>query len=511
MARYIAGFVDGFTHHHPFIHMPTFRITNYTRSPELVLALLAVGAQYRYEYSRAIDLYRVGRSIVLGRMQSAELSSVGHIVSSNLPSEQSPRDGAVSVVTNMEPIDTLGAMLLLSTFASWQADPTLVRESLEYQALLARLARDCGLREEQLPDVDGDVDGDDWLKWIPRESSRRTKLSVFTFLNLQSIAFGLPPVLLGNEINLRLPGSCRQWLAPDQQSWLDAREEAPQATYFRDMLCRLWTDNDDDNDRVESGGGDTVTEVMPVTTPFGNFVLIHALLQRLVQSWQFCHTASLPTSSGKSGSQKPPHHLHRINGTGNYFEKSLRRWRDSWQKAPESLLDLTNSKDSLSWSATSLLGLAHVRVYFDLGARRSELLQLNSHRYSPDVIADVAWAAPSPVRGPHLLNALLHSVHALSVPAQLGIHYLANCHAFFMSLQHAFCFFECAVFLSKWLLSLCGHDEPGRAITGRRLLILHLLHHQIHHSESNNLSQTWNASWSTGLWPWSRRFRPRRA
>lgn len=465
MARYVAGFVDGFTHHHPFIHMPTFRITNYARSPELVLALLAVGAQYRYEYSRALDMYRVGRSIVLGRMQSGELSSVGHLASSNLPTEQSSQGGGVSVATG-EPIDTLGAILLLSTFASWQGDPALVRESLEYQPLLARLARDCGLCEGQVPDFDGDVDGDDWLEWIPRESSRRTKFSVFTFLNLQSIALGLPPVLLSNEINLRLPGSCRQWLAQDQQSWLEAREEAPQATYFRDMLCRLWTGSGDDHEHGD-GGGNKDTEAMPVTTPFGNFVLIHALLQRLIQSWQFSHTASLTTTIGSSGKQKPLHQHPHMNGSGSIFEKSLRRWRDSWQKAPESLLDLTNSKDSLSWSATSLLGMAHVRVYFDLGARRSELLQLKNRRYSPEVIADVAWAAPPPVRGPHLMNALLHSVHALSVPAQLGIHYLANCHAFFMSLQHAFCFFECAVFLSKWLLSLCDSDGPEKVITGK--------------------------------------------
>lgn len=52
MARYVTGFVDGFTRHHPFIHMPTFRVTNYTRSPELVLALLAVGAQHRFELAR---------------------------------------------------------------------------------------------------------------------------------------------------------------------------------------------------------------------------------------------------------------------------------------------------------------------------------------------------------------------------------------------------------------------------------------------------------------------------
>ncbi|KAK7699862.1 hypothetical protein SLS64_011292 [Diaporthe eres] len=455
--------------------MPTFRVTNYPRSPELVLALLAVGAQYRYEYSRALSLYRSGRAIVLGRMQSGELSSVGHIGPPNLPSERRSREDGASVTTT-DPVDTFGAILLLSTFASWQGDPALVRESLEYQHLLARLARDCGLCEEQPLDVDGDADGDDWLEWVPRESSRRTKFSVSTFLNLQSIALGLPPVLLSNEINLRLPTSCRQWLAQDQQSWLAAREETPQATYFRDVLCRLCTDSGDDDGLDHGGNKDT--EPMPVTTPFGNFVLIHALLQRLVLSWQFSHTSCLPTSSSALSSQKPLHLQHHPNGSGGTFEKSLRRWRDSWQNAPECLLDLMKSKDSLSWSATSLLGLAHVRVHFDLGSRRSELLHLNDPSSSRGVIADVALAAPSPVRGPHLLNALLHSVHALSVPAQLGIHYLANCHAFFLSLQHAFCYFECAVFLSKWLLSLCGDDDRERVVT-----------------DSDNLLQTWSVRW----------------
>lgn len=125
-------------------------------------------------------------------------------------------------------------MVLLATFASWQCNPAIVRESLEHQPLLAKLSRNCSLCEKQLPENDGDG----WLKWVPVESSRQVKFSVFTFPNTQSTDLGLQPMPLGNGINLRLSTSYRQWPAQDQQSWLQPREEAPRATYFRDMLSR---------------------------------------------------------------------------------------------------------------------------------------------------------------------------------------------------------------------------------------------------------------------------------
>lgn len=44
MSPYIAGYVEDFSHHHPIIHLPTFSITNYKGAPELVLAIVAIGA-----------------------------------------------------------------------------------------------------------------------------------------------------------------------------------------------------------------------------------------------------------------------------------------------------------------------------------------------------------------------------------------------------------------------------------------------------------------------------------
>jgi hypothetical protein len=46
---FIQCHIDGFTRHHLFIYMPTFRIPNYPRSSGLVLGIFAVGASTNLE------------------------------------------------------------------------------------------------------------------------------------------------------------------------------------------------------------------------------------------------------------------------------------------------------------------------------------------------------------------------------------------------------------------------------------------------------------------------------
>ncbi|KZL76815.1 C2H2 transcription factor [Colletotrichum tofieldiae] len=286
-----------------------------------------------------------------------------------------------------------------------EEDQNLVRKSLDYQGMLAWCIRESGL-------IGGaPFDGDDWHVWAREESNRRAKLSAFCFLNLQSLVFNVPPVLLANELDLRLPVACDEWLANDSSKWIQARAKGPALVRFQEALVALVEPHSEDG---------------PVTSPFGNFVLIHALLQRLMVTKQLCldrQTQRLaPEESAK-------------------FELSLHRWREQWCKAPESVLDVRNTKGSLSWTATSLLGLAHVRLYFTRRGQRQ------------------------------LVYALLHAVHALNIPVQLGIDYLASCQAFFWSLQHSFCSFEAAIFLSKWLFMLVGDQESAALDTNERQIV----------------------------------------
>ena len=392
MSRYIAGYVEGFSHHHPLIHMPTFSVSYYKEVPELVLAMMAIGAQYRYERLGGLALYRASRTIVFHRRKYN---------SSTIPR-----------------IETLGALLLLAKFATWQHDERLIEEAIEYQYMMAKYARESGLTELE------QSDGDDWVAWSCKETSRRIKLGVFCFLNLQSLTFQTPPVLTSKEIHLRLPTSCKEWTATDSDEWKSCRANALPLVEFQDALVQLLQTSDSSNVRV--------------TSPFGNYILIHAVLQQLIISRQLV----LDPSNG-CNSCIPSDQASR-------FQSILDRWKEAWHCAPESVLDLKSPRDSLSWSAMTFLGLTHIRIHFDMGQYR--ILQCGD----PVRIALAAHNCYPPGRGSHLMQAILHSAHILNIPVQLGVSYLSNCQAYMWSIQHCICYFEYTVFLSKWLWTLSG-------------------------------------------------------
>lgn len=80
-------------------------------------------------------------------------------------------------------------------------------------------------------------------------------------------------------------------------------------------------------------------------------------------------------------------------------------------------------------------------------------------------IANRLRQVPSLPPGPHLLPAILHAAHALSIPVRLGVNYVARSHAFVWSIQHSLCGVEFAVFLSRWLYCI-SHCRTKRALDG---------------------------------------------
>ena len=130
IARYMSGFVDRFSNHHPFIHVPTLRILACHRSPEMILALLAMSTQYRYETKVANALYQAGRSIMLDRLHG------GHL---HPPTNVAPcRHASMPDTVHQDYMDRTRARLLLATYCSWQSQAVRIQECLEYQGLIVR-------------------------------------------------------------------------------------------------------------------------------------------------------------------------------------------------------------------------------------------------------------------------------------------------------------------------------------------------------------------------------------
>jgi len=457
LSRYIAGYINGFHEHLPFIHVPTLSVA--TSAPELVLALAAVGAQYRFENSRGIELFYAAKAVVLEQVrrrdefpvpQSWDRPRTGSVSHSppggfkGLGSISSPFPFGTSeeVISpnSKEQLDSIQALLLLTAFATWERHQELLREALTFQSNLARLVREAGLTSPEIVQSPEDLT---WEDWVRIEGEKRTKLMVYCIFNLHSITWNVPPQILNSELKLDLPDPSNEWKAPNAAIWktLHLANAAPPMP-FQETFSRLFT-------KAPHSPGTPVS-------PLGNYVLVHALIQQIF----FARQVSL-VWPGVSGMNLRADDI-------SVLERALSAWKSAWRRAPESSLDPQNPNGPVAFTSTALLGLAYIRLHVDMGPLR------HLETRDPIRIADALRYTPPIARDPRLTSALLHSAHALSIPVRLGIDFVAKTQTFFWSIQHSLCSLECAFLLSKWLAALsCVGPGGGAHLTEheRKLLM----------------------------------------
>jgi hypothetical protein len=429
LTRYITAFFGGFHSHFPYIHRSTFQPSC---SPlELTLSMAAAGAQYCFEKRSSERLFKVSKAIVFERLRLEEThfgpQTLGLIASNNVYTpEAAPaarRSGPWC------PLDMAKTLLTLVGFATWERKD-LLQQAFWLRGLLVQALRDIGLREEVVSTSGSTSRSAMWDQWVRLESARRTKLVAFCYINVHSIAYNVHPLLWSSELHLRLPCCTPQWQAASAAQWSALRREGKEdQMLFQQALSVLLQDP-------------TGTEsVQPIPSPIGNYVLLHALLQRI----HVVRELSFPMTSCTSISAPE---LQTIT-------RALRSWTSLWQQTPESILDPNNESGPIPFTSSALLVVAYVRLSLDIGQYR----HLESR--DPTVIAAGLKQIPDIERNDNLLSALLYSTHALSIPVRLGIDRVARSQAFFWSVQHAISSFECAIFLAKWLCSLPSPLHEG--------------------------------------------------
>lgn len=459
LSRYLTGYINGFHEHLPFIHVPTLSVAS--SAPELVLALAAVGAQYRFENSRGIELFYAAKAVVLEQVKRRDgfqipqlwnrpRTRTGSIVqspphgfngmstNSSSPFQFVPSEDAVAP-DSKEQMDSIQALLLLTAFATWERHQELLREALAFQSILARLVRESGLTTPEIPQSD-DIS---WEEWIRLEGDKRTKLIVYCFFNLHSITWNVPPLILNTELKLDLPDPGNEWKAPNAEVWKQLRSQnTPSAVPFQTAFSRLFSKP-------------SQSPPAPVS-PLGNYVLIHALIQQIF----FARQLSLVWPAADATSLR--HEDLTI------LERGLSSWKAGWKRDPQSSLDPQNPNGPVAFTSTALLGLAYIRLHIDMGPLR-HLESRDSNQ-----IAQALHSTPPIRRDPRLTPALLHCAHALSIPVRLGIDFVAKTQTFFWSIQHSLCSLECAFLLSKWLYSLSRvlvDSAPALSEHERKLLV----------------------------------------
>jgi hypothetical protein len=285
LTRYITSWFEGFHSHMPFIHCPTWNITDHPI--ELVLGIAAVGAQYCFEHKSSERLFFAGKAILLERLASTADRFGPRTTSSLALISPNTRRATTAHIAALpfDPVETIRTLIALMGFATWEPKPEMVREAFALQGLLAQVLRDIGLEEdntdnklsEQAKASAANPRSNNtqvaWTSWVAEESRRRSKLIAFSFLHTHSVAYNIYPVLRSNEIKLRLPCSTKEWKATSATSWLVATKEVnKQQLYFLDALSLLLKNN---------GSSSNCAPLDPIPTPLGNYVLLHGLLQRI--------------------------------------------------------------------------------------------------------------------------------------------------------------------------------------------------------------------------------------
>jgi len=444
LSRYVAGYINGFHEHLPFLHIPTMTIESC--AIEVIIAMAAVGAQYCFEGQKGVELFNISQTIAAQRIKQrdARLASFHRHAESQwmntMPApngyrddqlDDTPRstsisgplglpsqgDDAGALLQREDLIQTAQALLLLMAMATWAKHREILREALAIQSVLATLVRDDGFKQTPLPD------NVDWETWARIESCKRTKFIVFCFFNLHCIVYNIPSLILNSELDMTLPCSANEFKAVNESRWKETRARTTTIeTTFQNALSRLFSrGNGNDGSAYNSS--------------LGNYVLVHALIQhiffvRQVSRYRLSNQGELPLEDVAS------------------IEHALRNWQIAWKRNPESSLDPLNPNGPVTFNSTALLRLAYIRLNVDIGPGRA----LDTR--DPQQIAQAFHESPVLTRTPKLLRAVLHSAHALSIPVKIGIHLVAQTQTFNWSIQHSLCTLECAYLLSKWLEAL---------------------------------------------------------
>jgi hypothetical protein len=373
----------------PFIHAATFSAEK--RDVELVLAVALVGALYRFEYPSAYKLYFMAKAILMEKIRCESLRLAEDLICGHTSLILDKRHDLARIQT----------FNLLISFASW-ADKKLLPDALSMGSQLAMLIRENGVSEpDELPQ---DMD---WLSWVAVEERRRTLLSAFVLLSLHTLAYNTPPLLLNHEVGLFLPGFVDPWEANNATQWRQAIR--PVELSFKQGLDCLFN-------------GNRVPEHASVSA-FANYLLVHGLLQQLyIDRRGF--TAPLQPETVK------------------LFETALHTWQASWELTHESSLDPLSPKGPLGLTATALLRIAYIRLHSNLGTS-SVLLSREPSGITRNQL--------QPARMPHVDRAVLHAIHALSIPVRLGVAFMALSKTAIWTIEHSLCSLECALVLKYWL------------------------------------------------------------
>ncbi|THC88220.1 hypothetical protein EYZ11_012335 [Aspergillus tanneri] len=307
---------------------------------------------------------------------------------------------------------TLQTLMLVAAFAAWSGSSDDLAFALQcYGEMTMAVRREWSQMQEEQEGFSC------WERWLERECLKRITFCVFTLMNLITVAYDIP-ASVQLEGRFGIPCTESQWDAKSEEEWIHLQQNSPtiewqSAAAVMDQL---------------------LNEALPVpqqVSIFGCHVVISSLVQRII----------LFRKAGLSS--KGPLYV----AEEQRILRGLRRWQLMWESAPRAALSPNSPYGPMLFNSTALLRLAYVRLVADYSCIRSQFSWGNT----TPAIEKTLRSMELPLQNHQSARAALHACLALKIPATLGFKLVARTSFWVWSVQHAICYFECALLLTKWL------------------------------------------------------------
>jgi hypothetical protein len=209
LSRCLTGYFTGFHDYYPFLHPPTMNVDEI--SAESLLAMASLGARYYHEVEMSMDLYDISKAMTMERIRRYSQSTGRRIRASLKQNPPHVHEGSRFVANRDDDheilLDMMQSLIFLIAVSGWSEHTPPHFESLSMRSSIETILRMGGLNT--LPRVEDSS----WRSWIRREMAKRIKFIIFCFLNLQTIVYDLPPVIMAEEITMELPCTETEWQA----------------------------------------------------------------------------------------------------------------------------------------------------------------------------------------------------------------------------------------------------------------------------------------------------------
>ncbi|PSN64183.1 hypothetical protein BS50DRAFT_530382 [Corynespora cassiicola Philippines] len=408
LRRFLSGYFNCFHRHLPIIHLPSLCVSG-SVSP-LVLAMCSIGALYRLERHRAVEIYDLARVL--------------------LEQVDKPTDQKDS--TDILPLWIVRTRILLSVFALFCGETG--RLKAEYSRIGTYLM-EYRLRRLQVTQTKPLNSESTWSDYIELESHKRVLCTVNIISNLAMVMYDSSPAFVDPEdLDFEIPDEEVYWNAQSEIEWRQAwnnRKPGPLIT-MRNLVQRIVSeDNPGAQEKIKQ------TQV-PV---FSALVLAHGVCIHLWGALRFAQ-AMRAFSTGEDT------HVQNTILEGCLTEIS--RCKDILSQCRAETKEAES--ESLLASASAVLRIAYTRTFMPSSTFQRTALLLGSEE-EIDRLSEAYVASPFQ-RSSLTSKIAAQTYQAFISPVRTG-HILARkTDALYSGVEYVVASWDSALFLSKWIFAI---------------------------------------------------------